>query len=252
MKYLKKYKKFFEDGDGGSSGDTGGSAGSGDSYANASNVSGMGGVISAQPGNLPGTFGTDGSGDLGFKFKKTKRKKGKPSEVSDLRDLKDVKTNKVEDIKEAISFENFSKDEIDIIKDSILELADIGFKILLIEKDITNNDVEVDDDIYSKFQQNIIKIILTKKSDHKWNGNLNIKSKFDSDKIINKSILTLSATGKELSEFEELIENEVYDATYRILSMLEYDTCDFWISFKKGNVEVEINFDKNIYSDEVY
>lgn len=80
MKYLKLYKKFFEDG-GVSGGDGGGTA-----YADAS-VSGMGPVVSAQPGLLPGTTGTVGSGDVSRTFKKEKRKKGKPSEVSDLRDL---------------------------------------------------------------------------------------------------------------------------------------------------------------------
>lgn len=83
MRYLKSYKKFFEDG--------------GTATANASNVSGMGAVVAAQPGSLPGTFGTDGSGDIGvvLNSKKRRRKKGKPSEVSDLRDLEGEKTNKI-------------------------------------------------------------------------------------------------------------------------------------------------------------
>ena len=71
MKYLKLYKKFFEDGgDGGVSGGDGG----GTAYADAS-VSGMGPVVSAQPGLLPGTTGTVGSGDVSRTFKKEKRKK---------------------------------------------------------------------------------------------------------------------------------------------------------------------------------
>lgn len=254
MKYLKKYKKFFEDGDGASAV----SIGSGSATANASNVSGMGAVVSAQPGTLPGTFGTDGSGDIGFTFKKEKRKKGSPSEVSDLRDLKDVKTNKVKDIKESVSFDKFTQDEIDVIKDSILDLGDIGFKILSIKKDITSHDVEIDDDTYSKFQQNIIRLSLTKEVSNKWTGNLNIKYKFDKDKIIEDSVQTLRASGKELSDFEDSIVNETYDATYRILNMLDYDICNFWIVFKSRtsgegqNIEIDITFDKNIHSDETY
>lgn len=77
MKYIKKYKMFFEDG--------------GDAGANAA-TSGMGAVVSAQPGALPGTTGTEGSGDVSFTFKKEKRKKGDPDEVCDLRDLKDADT----------------------------------------------------------------------------------------------------------------------------------------------------------------
>ncbi len=86
MRYLKSYKKFYEDG--------------GTATANASNTSGMGAVVAAQPGSLPGTFGTDGSGDVGVALKSNKkRKKGNPSEVSDLRDL-DVENDieEVEDI----------------------------------------------------------------------------------------------------------------------------------------------------------
>lgn len=252
MRYLKKYKKFFEDGDGVSAV----SIGSGSATANASNVSGMGAVVSAQPGTLPGTFGTDGSGDIGFTFKKEKRKKGRPSEVSDLRDLKDVKTNKVKDIKESVSFDKFTQDEIDVIKDSILDLGDIGFKILSIKKDVTIHDVEIDDDTYSKFQH--IKLSLTKHDSNKWIGNLNIKYKFDKDKVIEDSVQTLRPSGKELSDFENSIVNETYDTTYRILNMLDYDICNFWIVFKLSasgggqNIEIDITFDKNIHSDETY
>lgn len=262
MRYLKKYKKFFEDGDGSSGGESGGSVGSGDAYANVS-ISGMGGVISAQPGQLPGTFGSDGSGDIGFTFKKKKRRKGKPSEVSDLRDLKNVKTNKVKDIKESVSFDKFTQGEIDVIKDSIIELGDIGFKILSFKKDITSHDDEIDDDIYSKFQQNIIKLSLIKHVTNKWTGfytkfYLNVKYKFDKDKIIEDSIQTLRPSGKELSNIEDSIVNETYDASYRILNMLDYDICNFWIVFKSPtsdtvqNIEIDITFDKNIHSDETY
>ena len=54
MKYLKKYKSFFEDGT---------------AAVSASSTAGMGAVSAAQPGGLPGTTGTEGSGDLGFVFK---------------------------------------------------------------------------------------------------------------------------------------------------------------------------------------
>jgi hypothetical protein len=84
MKYLKSYKKFFEDG--------------GNATSNAS-TAGMGSVVSAQPGSLPGTFGSEGSGDIGFVLKTSdKRKKGKPHEISDLRDLEKEKLEKVKDI----------------------------------------------------------------------------------------------------------------------------------------------------------
>ena len=85
MKYLKKYKKFFEDGE------AGGAVSGGTAYVGAT-TAGMGAIVNSQPGALPGTTGTTGSGDVTFTFKKEKRKKGKPSEVTDLRDLKSVDT----------------------------------------------------------------------------------------------------------------------------------------------------------------
>lgn len=253
MKHLKKYSKFFEDGD----------SGSGDVSSNSTS---MGGVISAQPGDIPGTFGTDGSGDIGFTFKKSKRKKGSPSEVSDLRDLEGVKINKVDDINESISVDNFTQNEIESIRDSILDLSDMGFKIIELKKSIDKNDIEVDDGVYSTFQQNRISISLIDEIENKWTGNLNINYIIEKGEVVDKSITTLRPSGKKLSKLESSILDEVYDACYRIINMIDYETCKFSIKFRESdkasnwsssksensNVSIDIKFDENVYSDEVY
>jgi hypothetical protein len=127
VKYLKKYKKFFEDGD-----------------------SGSGDVVAAQPGALPGTTGTTGSGDIGFVFKKKKRKKGDPDEVSDLRDLKEVETNKIEEnytdseivdeIRDVLKSKNYRPIEINQMIDSystlIGELIDEELPVEIIKSKI--------------------------------------------------------------------------------------------------------------------
>jgi hypothetical protein len=242
MKYLKKYIKFFEDG-----------SGSGDAYATA-NASGMGGVISAQPGNLPGTFGTDGSGDIGFTFKKRKRKKGDPSEVSDLRDLEYVETSKVKDIKESVSFENFTEEEKDAINDSIIDLLDSGFNLNLIEKNIRDEEVEINDEEYSIFKQQTIQISLEKNLNEIWDGNLLIRQTFDKEEFLDKRVSTLRPRGPGLSRLEEDLFKEVKDISHRLINLLDYEDGYFnigYVSYKRVNtifkkVDVSIILYKNI------
>ena len=86
MKYIKGYKKFFEDGV---------------ACANVSTTAGMGAVTNAVVGSLPGVPGVEGSGDVSSYLRTTKKqKKGKPSEVSDARFLDDVdkEITRVDDI----------------------------------------------------------------------------------------------------------------------------------------------------------
>lgn len=140
MKYLKRYKKFFEDGD---------SSGSGD-------------VVSAQPNILPGETGTTGSGDVGFVFKKEKRKKGSPSEVTDMRDLEDAsdEINKVSEsyskqdvfieVTNHLKLRNLTPIDINKIMDSfeneITEMYNDGFNISqIIEKVVSLLGHESDD-----------------------------------------------------------------------------------------------------------
>lgn len=196
MKYLKLYKKFFEDGgDGGASGGDGG----GTAYTDAS-VSGMGPVVSAQPGLLPGTTGTVGSGDVSRTFKKEKRKKGKPSEVSDLRDLSNAD---VVNIKE-------SNDE-NIIKDCLLELIDEGFNLLI-------NDT-TDEGLTVSLQKRISDVSLDR---------LVVKSEFDKNGIINTKILGYT---NELSDFENKFFEISEDASVKLINFLDYQNGKFTINF---------------------
>lgn len=221
MKYLKFYKKFFEDGD------------SGAATANVS-TSGMGAVVSAQPGTLPGTFGTDGSGDIGFTFKKDKRKKGKPSEVSDLRDLEPAKG--VKKIEES----SISKEEKDLIFDCLLEIIDDDFKFEIIEDgfiDASNKEILI----------SMYKIIYDV-----WVGNITINYKFNKNGITSSEVLTLRAKGSRLTKEELNLVKIVDDCSHRLINLLDYDKGEFSISYLVAgsampyNSKREINLNINI------
>lgn len=222
MKYLKLYKKFFEDGDGGGvatsgSGDTGG----GVAYADAS-ISGMGPVVSAQPGLLPGTTGTVGSGDVGRTFKKEKRKKGKPSEVSDLRDLGSADTV---NIKESSDVDEYT------IKDCLIELYDDGFELLQLDSYSRNHQFDKDGDEVGEFIDKRLDISLSKNINDIYTGTLTIKSKFDKNGVSNTDILTLRPRGKKLSDVEQQYLDTCEDISNKLVNLLDYENGDFTIEF---------------------
>ena len=103
MKYIKGYKKFFDDGV---------------ACANASTTAGSGGISNATVGSLPGVPGSPGSGDISSYLRTNKKQKmGKPSEVSDARFLADVddEITRLDEGKEELSkrgkmIQDFEKD----------------------------------------------------------------------------------------------------------------------------------------------
>ena len=224
MKYLKLYKKFFEDGgDGGSAGaaTSGSGDGGGVAYANAS-ISGMGPVVSAQPGLLPGTTGTVGSGDIGVVLKKSKRKKGKPSEVSDLRDLDKVDT---------VNIKESSDVDDDIITDCLIELYDDGFKLSNLDSYYRNHQFDKDDDEVGEFIDKRLDISLSKFIDELYSGTLTVKSKFDKTGIIETNISTLRPRGKKLSDFEQQYLDTCEDISSKLVNLLNYENGSFTIEF---------------------
>jgi hypothetical protein len=86
MKYIKKYKKFFEDGV---------------ACVNASTTGGAGPVSNAVVGSTPSIGAESGSGDVSSYLITKNSEKGKPSEVSDARFLDDVddEITRVDDLK---------------------------------------------------------------------------------------------------------------------------------------------------------
>jgi len=117
MKYIKKYKRFFEDGV---------------ACANVSTTAGSGPVSNATVGSLPGVPAGSGSGDVSsYLVSKKQPKKGSPSEVSDARFLDDVddQITRVEEAKEELTktekmIEEFEK-EFDTILDPKFEISQI-------------------------------------------------------------------------------------------------------------------------------
>lgn len=221
MKYLKLYKKFFEDGgDGGGATSGSGGAGGGVAYADAS-ISGMGPVVSAQPGLLPGTTGTVGSGDVGRTFKKEKRKKGKPSEVSDLRDLDKVDT---------VNIKESSDIDSDIITDCLIELYDDGFVLLQLDNYSRNHQFDKDDEV-GEFIDKRLDITLSKSLYDLYSGTLTIKSKFDKNGISNTDITTLRPRGKNLSNIEQQYLDTCEDISNKLVNLLDYENGSFTIEF---------------------
>lgn len=217
MRYLRKYKLFFEDGDGG------GSAGSGDAscsvggnaYVNAT-TAGMGDITNAVVGDLPGVSGASGSGDVTVVSKRSKRKKGNPTQVTDLRDLDDVKTNKIEE------FTNISGDEINeydlnVIKDSFIDLTDMGFNIDRIYKCKIDSADRID----------IILVIDSQKMVS------NIKFDFDRIRIYHgsESPELKSIYDEKLNEYDEKILNISKDSCHSLINMLDYDSGKCYINY---------------------
>jgi hypothetical protein len=255
MKFIKKYKSFLEDGNASVNASTGG----------------MGAVVSAQPGTLPGQTGTTGSGDVSFTFKKEKRKKGGPSQVTDLRDLKDVKTDKVEDIKESY---NLTEDDSLLINDCVIELIDMGFQINEVKVDSEDEEYDIDDDNYGTFKSQELKIILHKKVEKIWRGNLKLRYLFDKDGTYekHKSSLRNGTLGKfELEPHEYEVSEILEDVCNKLINHLEYTSGEVRVLFespglavppwkssswnKEKNINIDINIvlNRNIYpTNEAY
>jgi hypothetical protein len=237
MKYLKLYKKFFEDGgDGGSAGaaTSGSGDGGGVAYANAS-ISGMGPVVSAQPGLLPGTTGTVGSGDIGVVLRKNKRKKGKPSEVSDLRDLDKAD---IVNIKESNDLDEYSNN---IIQDCLMELYDDGFELRQLENYKRVHQYDKDEDEVGEFTDERLIISLSKSIDDIWSGNLKIKSKFDKNSVIDTNITTLRPRGKKLSKQENSYLEECFNISNKLINLLDYQSGEFTIDITKRETRTYSN-----------
>lgn len=245
MKYLKLYKKFFEDGGGAASGgaaggDGGASSGSGDvgggvAYADAS-IPGMGAVVSAQPGELPGQTGTEGSGDIGVPLKKKKRKKGDPSEVSDLRDLKKADTV---NIKESI--------DQDLLKDCLIDLLDEGFEITNNDNYYRKHQFDREEGEVGEFIEKNLEISLERYLKETWTGSLTIKCKFDKNGIKDKNITTLRPRGEKLSKVENQYLETCEDISNKLVNLLGYEKGYFTIEFLPSNIytytNLHIHFD---------
>jgi hypothetical protein len=213
MKYLKIYKLFLEDGEGGTiagSGDAGFSTG-GNAYANAT-IAGMGNITNAIVGDLPGVPGVSGSGDVTVVSKRCKRKKGNPIQVTDLRDLDEVETNKIEE-SAIISGDEISEYDLNIIRDSLLELNDIGFNLIQIHSDKTIDTEKI----------NICLEIKT----NRMNKGIRLHYLFNSDIIINKNekILGGGINGDKLinhmlNEFEQKIVDVCDYDIHQLMNML--------------------------------
>jgi hypothetical protein len=226
MKYLKLYKKFFEDGGDGGGATSGSGDGGGVAYAGAS-ISGMGPVVSAQPGLLPGTTGTVGSGDVGRTFKKEKRKKGKPSEVSDLRDLGSADT---------VNIKESSDVDEDTIKDCLIELYDDGFELLQLDSYSRNHQFDKDDDEVGEFIDKRLDIGLIKNLNDIYTGTLTIKSKFDKSGVTKSDVTTLRPRGKNLSDVEKQYLDTCEDISNKLVNLLDYENGDFTIEFLPGKL----------------
>ena len=235
MRYLKKYKSFFEDGT---------------ACATAA-VSGMGAVSSAQPGALPGTTGTEGSGDIGFTFKKEKRKKGDPTKVTDMRDLSPAKgVTKVEDIKESEMAirprdPKYDPNTRNTINDCLIELYDDNFELGLMGYDKERHSMDLDDEETGYFSQEELRISLNKTINEHWTGNMMVNYKFDESGVISKDISTLRARGKELTESEQKILDLVEEVAQKLLGNLDYEKGSFRISFEVVGSAMPYNSARN-------
>ena len=240
MRYLKKYKSFFEDGT---------------ACATAA-VSGMGAVSSAQPGALPGTTGTEGSGDIGFTFKKEKRKKGDPTKVPDMRDLAPAKgVPKVEEIKESeMSIRPrdpaYDPNTRNMINDCLIELYDLDFELTMMDYDKQRLALsllipDLDEEETGYFSQEELRISLNKTINEHWTGNMMVNYKFDESGVISKDISTLRARGKELTESEQKILDLVEEVAQKLLGNLDYEKGSFRISFEVVGSAMPYNSARN-------
>jgi hypothetical protein len=228
MRYLKKYKSFFEDG----------------TACATAGVSGMGAVSAAQPGALPGTTGTEGSGDIGFTFKKEKRKKGDPTKVTDMRDLEHAKgITKVEDIKESEMTIRprdpaYDPQTRSMINDCLIELYDLDFELTMMDYDKQRLSVDLDEEETGYFDQEELRISIHKKISQLWTGNITISCKFDENGIISKNISTLRSVGESLDENEQKLFDLVEEVALKLINNLEYQSGEFTIQW------LSVNFDR--------
>ena len=228
MRYLKKYKSFFEDG----------------TACATAGVSGMGAVSSSQPGGLPGTTGTEGSGDIGFTFKKEKRKKGDPTKVTDMRDLEHTKgITKVEDIKESEMTIRprdpaYDPQTRSMINDCLIELYDLDFELTMMDYDKQRLSVDLDEEETGYFDQEELRISIHKKISQLWTGNITISCKFDENGIISKNISTLRSVGESLDENEQKLFDLVEEVALKLINNLEYQSGEFTIQW------LSVNFDR--------
>lgn len=236
MKYLKKYKSFFEDGT---------------AAVSASSTAGMGAVSAAQPGALAGTTGTEGSGDLGFVFKKEKRKKGKPSQVSDMRDLapaKGVTHVKESDVTIGIRPRDpaYDPETLNMINNCLVELYDQDFELNFMDYDIQKHSVDLDDEETGYFSQEELRISLNKNIEDVWHGNMTITGKFDDNGIISTDISTLRGSGKSLNKFEQSLFDLVEEVSQKLLGNLDYEKGSFRISFEVVGSAMPYAWSRNI------
>ena len=220
MKYLKKYKSFFEDGT---------------AAVSASSTAGMGAVSAAQPGGLPGTTGTEGSGDLGFVFKKEKRKKGDATKVTDLRDLgpsKEVTHVKESEMVLRPRDPAYDPNTRNIINDCLIELYDLDFELTMMDYDKQRYSVDLDDEETGYFDQEELRISLNKTINEHWTGNMIVNCKFDESGIWSTDISTLRARGKSLNDNEQSLFDSVDEISQKLLGNLDYEKGSFRISFE--------------------
>jgi len=251
MRYLKKYKSFFEDGT---------------AAVSASSTAGMGAVSSAQPGGLPGTTGTEGSGDPGFTFKKEVRKKGDPTEVTDMRDLAPAKG--ITKIKESNSESKDPNQNTEVkrsISDCVVELSpDSEFELtmMMYDKDIVDNDFLNSDVGYIDYKDIVdndflnsdggyidyeeLRISFHKMISRNWTGNYSIRCRFDKDGETSRNISTLRGRGSKMTEEEQMLFDIVDDVAAKLINSLDYQYGFFTIEWQVAGSGMPYNTDRNI------
>ena len=245
MKYLKKYKSFFEDG----------------TACASTGVAGSGDVTNAIVGDLAGVGSISGSGDISFYLKKQKRKKGDPTKVTDMRDLAPAKgVTKVEEIKEsdiyiAMKPRDPAYDPVtrNMINDCLIELYDLDFELTMMDYDKQRYSVDLDDEETGYFDQEELRISLHKNVSQFWDGNITINCKFDESGITSTDISTLRARGKSLDENEQNLFDLVEEVALKLINNLEYQSGELsiqWLSVnynRRGinNVSLNVGFTLN-------
>lgn len=227
MKFLKRFKLFFEDGT---------------AAANAS-TAGMGAVSSAQPGALPGTSGTTGSGDISFYMldKKGKKiKKGSPSEVSDMRYLEPAKG--ITKVKES----KLTNDEFSITQECLTELYDMDFELNKIDFDSSNEEYELDDDNQSQFKSEELRISLFKQVKKVWRGNISVKYNFDKKEVYQKHTSTLRPGGEILEKFEQDIVDVSDEVCHKLINHLDYTSGVLSVYFEVAGSGAPFNSPRNV------
>ena len=228
MKYLKKYKDYFEDG----------------TAAATATTAGMGAVTSAQPGSVPGMSGTTGSGDISFYLldKKGKKiKKGNPSQVSDMRFLEPAKG--ITKLKESYWLED---DDAKIVEECLQELYDMGFEINEYKVDSNDEEYDLDDDNQGTFKSQEIRISLFKQVQKIWRGNLSLRYNFDKNEVYRRHTSTLRPDGSKLGEYESEIVEASEDTCHKLINHLEYTSGILTIYFEAPGLGVDWNKERNI------